>query len=340
MSLYYLSKNYKEINSAGNKAKTDIERILKRAGYRNAGLPQTRYTNMIAGFFATLSGVLKVVFSIRRNDRVVLQYPLKKYYAFVAAMIRLKGGKVITIVHDLGSFRRKKLTIRKEIRRLNHSDCLIVHNEKMKDWLTAQGYAKPMICLGIFDYLSDSEASGRTSGTGVYRTLYAGGCSWSKNRFLYLLDGLIHHWHFVLCGNGFEEGRIRCRESFTSKGFVHPDELISETGCDFGLVWDGDSVETCSGSFGEYLKYNNPHKLSLYIRCNLPVIIWKEAALASFVAENRIGLCIGSLEELDTLLPSVSGKEYLQMKQRTKEISRKLSQGYYVMKALEKTKMI
>jgi hypothetical protein len=27
MSLYYLSKNYKEIHSAGNKAKTDIESI-------------------------------------------------------------------------------------------------------------------------------------------------------------------------------------------------------------------------------------------------------------------------------------------------------------------------
>lgn len=59
--MYYLSKNYKEINSAGNKAKTDIEAILKQQGYKEAGLPQTNYRNNIIGFLVTLMSVLKVV---------------------------------------------------------------------------------------------------------------------------------------------------------------------------------------------------------------------------------------------------------------------------------------
>ena len=32
-----------------------------------------------------------------------------------------------------------------------------------------------------------------------------------------------------------------------------------------GLVWDGDSCSSCSGVCGEYLKINNPHKISFYL---------------------------------------------------------------------------
>ena len=77
MAKYYLSKNYPEIVSAGNKAKTDIEKILSDLGYENAGLKQTTYSNKIVGFVLTLVGVLKVLFTISANDIVVLQYPLK-----------------------------------------------------------------------------------------------------------------------------------------------------------------------------------------------------------------------------------------------------------------------
>lgn len=34
MTQYYLSKNYNVLNNAGNKAKTDIEEILSKLGYK------------------------------------------------------------------------------------------------------------------------------------------------------------------------------------------------------------------------------------------------------------------------------------------------------------------
>ncbi len=43
----YLSRNYKDLNSAGNKAKTDIEQIMAETGYVNIGLRQTRYTGTV-----------------------------------------------------------------------------------------------------------------------------------------------------------------------------------------------------------------------------------------------------------------------------------------------------
>lgn len=105
---------------------------------------------------------------------------------------------------------------------------------------------------------------------------------------------------------------------------------------DFGLVWDGESPLTCTGAFGEYLQYNNPHKTSLYIRCHLPVIVWEKAAIAPFIRENNIGMCVDSLEHLDDILLSVTREQYAVMKENCIHISERLAFGFYTQKALEK----
>ena len=122
MGNYYLSKNYRNITGAGNKAKTDMEKILSDLGYKNAGLTQTVCSNKVIGFILTLIGVCSVFFKISANDTVIIQYPFKKHYAFVCNIIHLKKGKVITLIHDLGVFRRKRLSVDKEIKLLDHSD--------------------------------------------------------------------------------------------------------------------------------------------------------------------------------------------------------------------------
>lgn len=335
MANYYLSKNYKGLGSAGNKAKTDAEQIMENMGFCNAGLRRTTYENSILGFLVTLLGVLKVPFTVSKGDLLVLQYPLKKYYTLVCLLAHIRGCKVITLIHDLGTFRRKKLTAAKEIKRLSHSDYLIAHNECMKSWLLEHGYSNPVGCLAIFDYLSETTAASQKQPKNPYHVIYAGGLSYRKNRFLYEIDSFIHGWHFNLYGGGFELDRIEHKEHFTYKGFVPSDELIATADGDFGLVWDGESASTCTGAFGEYLQYNNPHKTSLYIRCHLPVIIWKKAALASFITENQMGISIDSLTELDQLLPSITPDKYALMKQNTIKMDRRLASGYYFTHAFE-----
>ena len=154
----YLSRNYKGTSSAGNKAKTDIEAIMSQMQYKNVGLQQTTYRNSIIAFLYTLIGVLKSPFCLHKGDSLVLQYPLKKYFTFVCRMAHMRGAKVIVLIHDLGSFRRKKLTVEKEIMRLNNADCIIAHNEKMKEWLEQHGCKAKLLTLGIFDYLSETTA--------------------------------------------------------------------------------------------------------------------------------------------------------------------------------------
>jgi len=336
MSRFYLSKNYNGLTNAGNKAKTDIEEILSKLGFKNAGLPQTTYTNKARGFLRTLMGVLKVLFTVSANDIVVVQYPFKKYYSFVCNLIHLKRGKVITIIHDLGTFRRKKLTADKEINRLNHSDVLIVHNDRMEEWLRQQGFTKPMVCLEIFDYLSSSiNRKQNTLNQETIKVIYAGALNYKKNSYLYSLKDVMSKWQFELYGRGFEEDKIENKSLFKCKGFVASDQLIEQVSAHFGLIWEGNSIHTCSGDFGVYLKINNPHKVSLYIRCNLPIIIWKEAALASFVAEHKIGICISSLEELDSILPSITLEAYDEMVRNVRNINEKISSGYYCRKAVD-----
>lgn len=330
----YLSRNYKGVDSAGNKAKTDIEYVMEEMGYVNVGLRQTRYTNTVLAFLATLAGVLKSVFSLRRDDCLVLQYPLKKYFTFVCRVAHFRGAKVVAVIHDLGSFRRRKLTVEQEIRRLGHSDYIIAHNTKMKDWLVGHGCRVPVGELEIFDYLSETVADVGKKAEKPYEVLYAGALNYRKNTFLYEVGAYAGAFRLNLYGGGFELNKAKGGEHISYKGFVKSDMLIATAEGDFGLVWDGFSVDACTGDFGEYLKYNNPHKTSLYIRCNLPVIIWNQAALADFVRDNGIGICVGSLTELDNVLRSLTPERYAEMKKNVATISRRLQSGYYIRKAL------
>lgn len=325
----YLSRNYKDLNSAGNKAKSDIESIMRQMGFRNVGFRQTSFRNTVLAFLVTLAGVLKAPFCLRKGDRLVLQYPLKKYFSFVCNLAHLRGAEVIVIIHDLGCFRRKKLTAKQEIARLSHADYIISHNANMRRWLLQQGCPVPVGILQIFDYLSGTKCPVRESPGETYRVLYAGALNYRKNTFLYEIGSHIHSFEFVLYGNGFEMEKAKGKERLRYKGFVRSDNLIKDADGDFGLVWDGDSIDECSGDWGSYLKFNNPHKTSLYLRCGLPVIIWSKAALAGFIKENGVGLCIDSLQELDSVLSGLSADDYRSMKANVMRISERLSEGYY-----------
>ena len=72
----------------------------------------------------------------------------------------------------------------------------------------------------------------------------------------------------------------------------------------------------------------------MYVRCHLPLIIWEKAALAPFIKEKEIGICINSLEELDGKLEKLTVDDYFKMKSRVIEISNLLSVGYFFTKAL------
>ena len=332
--LCYISHNYYK---GGNKAKNDIERILTRMGAINIGLKRTGINSKVISFIVNLVGILKACFLMKKDDTIVLQYPLKKYFSFVCHIAHFKGANPICVIHDLGAFRRKKLTVKQEIKRLSNSDYIIASNKAMASWLKEHGMKKPLGDLGLFDYLSGNKGTTKSmdSDSGTRKVVFAGGLSMKKTAFIVKLSECsLTSWHLDVYGNKDGLRGVHDNSQMSFKGFVPSEEFVNHVCADFGLVWDGNSIDTCSGNFGEYLRWNSPHKVSFYLRSGLPVIIWKEAAVAPLIEQLGVGITIGSLEELNLKLTSITDEQLLGMKAKAKELTKKLDEGYFLKQAL------
>ncbi|OYS36425.1 hypothetical protein CBF79_08390, partial [Lactobacillus taiwanensis] len=72
---------------------------------------------------------------------------------------------------------------------------------------------------------------------------------------------------------------------------------------------------------------------------NMPVIIWSQAAEAQFVKNNNIGILINSLEELPSVVNTLSKEDYEIMRENVKKIKEKLEKGQYLRTALDSAKI-
>lgn len=330
---YYISKNYRHLGSGGDKAKTDIESILSSNGFINAGLPQGRSKNAVKAYFTTLFSVLKGVSVLKKGDILLLQYPLKKYYDFVVSIALKRGVKVITLIHDLGSFRRKKLTVEEEVKRLNRSYTIVVHSPSMLEWLKYHGITTRMVVLGLWDYLSDAQpATPVRSDSSRPRPVFAGDVSSKANGWIYRLAENDPDVDLILYGGNID--RNQKTPNMIDMGFVESDTLIASAQGDYGIVWYGSSLDEGAGPLGDYLQYNAPHKTSLYIRAGLPVIIWEKAALAPIVTRLGIGIAVPSLRDISKALAKITPQQYDDMRRNTAAVARQLASGHFFTQAL------
>jgi glycosyltransferase involved in cell wall biosynthesis len=335
--LCYISRNYRTIENSGNKAKTDNEHTLKELKAHNLGLPTTYYNSKIMTFLLDLAGIIKMMFTVRRGDVIVLQYPVKKYFSFICDCAHLHHAKVVALIHDLGSMRRKKLTVEKEISRLMHADYVIASNDTMAEWLADHGYSKGLGALGLFDYRSESVSREHHTDYSQYSLVYAGALAMRKNSFLLKMQDMIEGYQLNIYGNKNGLPGLMDSDRIHVNGFMKSEDFIAGVAGDFGFVWDGDSLSTCSGSFGEYLRWNSPHKVSFYLRAGLPIIVWDQAAIAPIVKKEAIGICISDISELSHVLKSVTPEKMYKMKINVNRVSKDLSKGEFLKKAVTKS---
>lgn len=321
---------------SSNKAKEDIDIIMQQEGFENVAVSCASH-NAIVRFFCKLLSVLMLIVRVNKGDVILVQYPFKKYYSLVCRLTHAKGGKVITLIHDLGCCRRRKLTEQQEVERLSNTDVLIVHNEAMMRFLQQIGYKKPMVTLGIFDYLAPTE--GRMPSKDEHETwdvVYAGALAKRKNEFLYALDDSIKGWKLNIHGRGLDENEASGWKNIVPRGFIYSDDFIKESVGHFGLVWDGSSIDECAGEWGGYLRINNPHKTSFYLRAGKPVIMWREAALAPFVLSEGVGIAVASLKEIGDVLSRMTQEEYRKMCDNAMVMSRRQGEGTFFKEAFKK----
>lgn len=331
----YISRNYRGTTGGGNKAKSDIEKIMELTGYKNIGRSQTRYLNKVAAFFSTLASVLHSINKMKKGDVIVLQYPLKKYFTFICKMAHLRGAKVVVLIHDLGSFRAKRLTIKQEIQRLQNADYIIAHTTQMKQWLENHDINRPVGALGLFDFIDESEPQHIRLKSKPFEVIYVGGLSSKDNNFLYTMTENAENWCGVLYGSGFDSSHNSLPDNkLNYLGYIDASELIKSPRGNFGLVWYGNTPKTVEGEIGEYVKLIAPHKTSLYLRCGMPVVIWKHSAVAPIIEANNAGITVESLNELDCILNKMTTEEYNEMARNAHDLGVRLANGEFTKKAI------
>lgn len=248
-------------------------------------------------------------------------------------MLRDSLGKneVILLIHDVNALRSFQDTdIKNEIDELNLAKAVIVHNVIMGEALQKLGLKVPWISLELFDYLlPDIPQSNFSKGTTV---VFAGNLG--KSKFLRNAEIETLGVHFNLYGPGFKEEVIKWG-NVSYKGSFPPDEVPFKLEGDFGLIWDGTDIKTCDGPTGTYMKYNNPHKLSLYIAAGLPVIVWKQAAVAAFVTKHEIGIAVESLTDVSERIQSLSDGEYNEMVKTVKKLQKEVVKGTFTKRCLK-----
>ena len=258
----------------------------------------------------------------------------KRYIDILEKVKQKKHIKLAFLIHDLDSLRKLFLNAQDDFEYMDHkmfdiSDYIIAHNDSMIEYLVSQGVEREKIHnLHIFDYLCDSNNTIKFDRS----VSIAGNLDEKKSNYLAKLKD-IKAVHFDLYGVHLNEEILA--SNITYHGAFPPDEINNQLYSGFGLVWDGSSIERCDGNTGEYLKYNNPHKLSLYLVSGIPVVIWKEAAEAKFVEEYGLGITVNSLDELGEKFASLSEEEYFEMVKRVAVVSERLKNGYYLTQAIK-----
>ena len=334
---YQLNVNLKnfDLKHAGTKAVTDCEHVLNSRGYKNISLVFNKSPFWIG--FSLIKLVCQLIVWttwVKTGSLIIIQYPLigiNHFFKLFIHVLKLKKCKVACIIHDINTIRNNEsdYQVSKEIKYLNAYDLIITHNNKMTEWLKSKRLTTQTFPIQIFDYLyKDENEYNRLKdfSKNKLRIVFAGNLN--RGKFIYNLFQ-INRLQFLLYGSINNSVQILKQVNVEWKGTYGPEDLVTKLEGTMGLIWDGDDITACNGRFGNYIKYNNPHKLSLYIAAGLPVIVPAKAALREFVEKNNIGISINSLEEIDVQLNKVTIEAYKMMLENVTALRHKLKHGYF-----------
>lgn len=350
---------------ASEKARDDITRILTRGGsdmtFRELSINFDTGRWMDHPAFVQIGEHLKAkrewekkTKSLMRGDVLLVQFPAVNHSLFlyrVLKSLKKRGVYLIAVLHDVEAIRglkRRNKSLKNRLRKyfeeilcLRYFDRLIVHNDRMGKMVAKAMNipAEKLINLEIFDYLGGEACRGRRDkSAGV---IIAGNLTPVKAGYVYRLPEDVR-WN--LYGVNFAGNAVsaeKAAELDLEKGVVYygsypAEEIIEKLEGGFGLVWDGPSSRTCEGVYGEYLRINDPHKTSLYLAAGIPVIIWKEAALAPFILAHECGVTVGSLSEIREIIAGMDEETYAKLRENAAAVGRLLTAGEFTARAAEK----
>lgn len=322
---YILSMYDKTLLNAGPKAKIDVEKILKENYDFYIKNYKEYESNVIKRMFLKMEKILFANIKCRKSDIVVVQTPFSNKRAYMHPI----KNKII-FIHDIQGLRNCDNNILKqEIELYKDSKVIISHNSTMTNFLIENGISKDKIVnLKLFDYICDGEIVRKKYEMSQFSTLIFIG-NLDKSPFLYEIES--GKMSFYLNVYGVLSKEINNEKVFY-KGKYLPEEIPSKIeGC-LGIIWDGGIDTKNKDMLREYTRYNNPHKLSCYIAAGIPVIAWRESAIAKFITENDIGYLIDDIYDINHLDLS----DYDKKVENVSKIANKVRNGEYTKEALNK----
>ena len=330
----FISILHEESYNAGNKAKKDISHILKHLNIEEIVYKTNKSTSLINGIKKVLDR--RKFFSSLKRDTYILQYPLLLNHIDDILLKMAKKNDFIVIIHDIDGLRFEDDTIlSKEKKLFNISKYIVAHNDAMKDYLISIGIDEnKIIVLKIFDYLVEEAFEHKQMNVNDKMIVaYAGNLNKTKSEFIYQMNA---EYSFVLNLYGINLEQKQLCNNINYLGAFPSDELPKHLEGHYGLIWDG-QIDGSDENIGykRYTKYNNPHKLSLYVATGMPVIVWKKSAIASFVRENNIGFCINCIDEINNL----NLENYKEHLENTLKIRNKVLNGEYTKSVIQQIKI-
>lgn len=350
IKIYLLAEDVTKGYTAGEKARKDVLEILQHKDYIEHIKFFDKGNNKIFVLYQIFYSFIKLLCEIKENDYLIIQYPYSPKFMYtiiykcVDMITKIKKAKKIALIHDINYLRNDK-SIKDEFSKydkklecsiLNKFDKIICHNNIMKETLSNDGVIQgKLISLDIFDYISDNIQKKRVYDPNNIIISLAGKLDKNKSGYIYELKNIVNkNIKFELYGIGYIEDKKDKNVEY--KGVAKPEELPNLLKGNFGLVWDGNSLDKCDGLAGEYLKYNNPHKVSSYIACGLPVIVWKKAAIADFIIKNNLGICVDNLNEINSVINELNEEKYNILLENVNKIKKKIIKGEFLIEAINK----
>ena len=319
---------------AQNKAHDDVAVVLDRRGFERILISRKMTGGKFAQNLERMKWILRCPFwrrKIRKNATVFVQYTISCWHGPLAFRLldeKLKVKKnltVVALIHDINrtDVLEDRLTDH-EKRFFAMCDKILVHCENMKTFFVRHGVAaEKMQIFEAFDYLTEVPMNPLTTEhfntVNICGNLSAHKCGCYKG--LKMILGI--DWR--LYGPNFSPSYAA--DNVQHMGEFPPDVLPGLFKYGWGLIWDGDSIETQSGLFGAYQHYNHPHKFSLYLAAGLPVIVWNQSGVAKFVEEKGIGITIASLAEIPGKIAALGADGYLALRQNAMNLGAQLRRG-------------
>jgi len=341
MNQVQIVERFGDARHAGPKAQRDVASILSMHGW--VPLPVRRITTMNPALrnVGRFIWVLASWFYRKRLPQggvVLLQYPGVSFANKATFFLlneqdkKRRKYKLIVLVHDLHGFRAGTGSLcDNELRLFNLADCIILHNEFMIEAVSGCGIPREkLVPLECFDYLANCPEEIARKPEPLINV--AGNLSVARSGWMRGV-GALKGLKWKMFGTSYEPCAYG-EGAFSYEGCLSPEILPAKLSDGYGLIWYSDSPDAVQGEIVDYIRIINPHKLSLYLRAGLPVIVWSKAAVAPFVLKHGVGIVVDNLAEIPERIRGIDSLQYAAMAAAAVRLGKSLAHGEFTSRAV------